>query len=558
MDTAEYFDLGTHSRPINTTSQQAQIWFDRGLNWLYGFNQDESMTCFQKAAEADPECAIAYWGIAYAAGPFYNMPWEMFSEREEKQMLAYCHDQLQKALANIDKATEAEQALIHALTKRFQCNQPKCLKTYSQWDDDFADAMRAAYQRFPEDVDVVALFCEAMMTRTPWKLWDLHTGEVTEGADTREVIEVLEKAMEMIAENGMGAHPGVHHLYIHVWEMSANPEKAMISADGLRDIQPDGGHLHHMPAHIYGLCGMYSDALAVSEKAIIADRKYRDYAGLMKFYTTAMCHDLHMKMHAAMMSGLYKPAIEAANEIISIVTKEVLNIDKPYMVMTLEGYLSMRMHVLVRFGLWQQIIDEAMPDDSDLYPVTIAMCHYAKGVALATLGQIVEAEQHKEMFEQACATIPQGRYFFNNPALDILAVGREMLTGELEYHKGNYEKGFEHLRKAVILDDDLHYSEPWPWMHPPRHALGALLMEQGHFDEAEQVYRADLGLDNTVIRAAQHPDNVWSLHGFHECLSRSGESTKSALVKQRLDLALARSDMNISSSCCCRGKTSCY
>ena len=461
----DYFDLGTHSRPISTASPQAQIWFDRGLNWLYGFNQDESMLCFKKAAEADPECAIAYWGIAYAAGPFYNMPWEMFSEREEKQMLEYCHAQLQQALAKIENASQAEQALIQALTRRFQCNQPKCLETYSQWDDDFANAMREVYQSFPEDIDVATLFSEAMMTRTPWNLWDLHSGEIPDGVDTLEVIEVLENAMTIIEEKNLGAHPGIHHLYIHVWEMSGQPEKAMVSADGLKDIQPDGGHLHHMPAHIYALCGMYSDALAVSEKAIIADRKYLAYAGKMKFYTTAVCHDLHMKMHAAMMCGLYQPAIEAANEIVSVVSEQVLNIDKPYMAMTLEGYYSMRMHVLIRFGLWQQIVDEPMPDNAALYPVTTTMHHYAKAIAHATLGQIADAEQQKEKFEEACINIPQGRFFFNNPALDMLAVGREMMNGELEYHKGNPEKGFEHLRKAVVLDDNLHYSEPWPWMH---------------------------------------------------------------------------------------------
>lgn len=557
MNAENYFDLGKHSRSITTTSHHAQIWFDRGLNWLYGFNQDESMSCFQKAIEADPNCAIAYWGIAYAAGPFYNMPWEMFSKHEEKQMLEYCHSQLQIAVAKIGNASQAEQALINALTKRFQCHQPKCLDTYKQWDDDFADAMREVYQRYPEDVDVVALFCEAMMTRTPWNLWDLHSGEVTKGADTLEVIEVLEKAMAMISKKGLGAHPGVHHLYIHIWEMSAQPEKAMNSADALRDIQPDGGHLHHMPAHIFGLCGMYSDALAVSEKAIIADRKYRAYTDSKNFYITSMCHDLHMKMHAAMMCGLYQASIDAANEITEIVSKDALNIKKPHMVMTLEGYYSMRMHVLVRFGLWQQIIDEPMPDDENLYPVTTAMYHYAKGVAYATLGQFAEAQNQKNSFELACTAIPEKRFFFNNPALNILAVGEQMLNGELEYHQCNYETAFEHLRQAVILDDNLHYSEPWPWMHPPRHALGALLMEQGQFEEAEQVYRADLGLDNTVIRAAQHPDNVWSLHGFHECLTRTGESTKSALVKQRLELALARSDVKISSSCCCRGKTTC-
>ncbi len=557
MDRERYFDLGTHSRSISTTSEQAQIWFDHGLNWLYGFNQEEAVCCFNKAVEADPSCAIAYWGVAYAAGPFYNMPWEMFSEHEEKEMLEYCHGRLQKALDNIDNATVAEQALIRALTKRFQSNQPQSLETYSCWDDDFADAMREIYQRFPEDLDVVALFAEAMMTRTPWRLWNLHTGEIAEKADTLEIIEVLEAGIKYCETNNLSQHPAILHLHIHVWEMSTRPERAMLSADGLNDIQPEAGHLHHMPAHIYTLCGMYSDALTVSEKAIIADRKYLDYAGPMKFYTTAICHDLHMKMYAAMMCGLYKPAIEVADEITQILTKEVLKIDKPYMAMTLEGYYSMRMHVLIRFGLWQQIIDEPMPDDPELYCVTTAMHFYAKGIAQATMGNFEVAERLKDDFEKACAALPKDRYFFNNPALDILAVGRGMLYGEVEYHQGNYEQAFDHLRQAAVLDDDLAYSEPWPWMHPPRHALGALLMEQGHLEEAEQVYRADLGLDNIVIRPAQHPDNVWSLHGFNECLNRLGKTNEADLVKQRLDLALARSDVKITASCCCRGKTSC-
>ena len=167
-----------------------------------------------------------------------------------------------------------------------------------------------------------------------------------------------------------------------------------------------------------------------------------------------------------------------------------------------------------------------------------------------------QLKKNKLEFDIAVEKIPKGRYFFNNPATNILAVGREMLVGEMNYHQGNYEQAFEHLRQAVVLDDNLAYSEPWPWMHPPRHALGALLMEQNHIEEAQAVYRADLGLDNVVIRAGQHPDNVWSLHGYYECLTRQGKTNEAELVKQRLDLALARSDVEITASCCCRGKTS--
>ena len=554
LNTTYSFDLGHHSRKISTSSDDAQLWFDRGLNWLYGFNQEESVICFKHAANADPQCAIAYWGIAYASGPFYNMPWEMFSQHEELEMLTYCYQQLQIALENLSQASPAEQALIIALTKRFQSNQPKDLDVYSRWDDDFAQAMRQVYQQFPQDLDVSALFAEAMMTRTPWKLWNIHTGEVAENADTLEVIRVLEQSIKFTEENNLPLHPGLLHLHIHVWEMASHPEKAMFSADRLRDMHPDGGHLQHMPAHIYALCGKYSDALAVSEKALTADRKYLAYAGPFLFYTTAICHDLHMKMHAAMMCGLFKPAIDAANEITRIVTTEVLSVDKPYRTMTLEGYYSMKMHVLVRFGMWQQIIDEPMIIDRQLYCVTVAMYYYAKGIAYAALGQIDEAQQCKTKFLTACDDLPQQRYFFNNPAKNILNVGLEMLNGEMYYHMGEYEKGFTHLRRAVLLDDELNYSEPWPWMHPPRHALGALLMEQQHYGEAEKIYRADLGLDNVVIRAGQHPDNVWSLHGFNECLNRLGKSNEAELVKQRLNLALSRSDVRINASCCCRAK----
>jgi tetratricopeptide (TPR) repeat protein len=127
-----------------------------------------------------------------------------------------------------------------------------------------------------------------------------------------------------------------------------------------------------------------------------------------------------------------------------------------------------------------------------------------------------------------------------------------MLDGELEYRIGNYDAAFAHLRRSVALDDSLAYDEPWGWMQPARHALGALLMEQGHYEEAEAVYRADLGLDDTLNRACQHPNNLWSLHGLHECLTRRGEIVESKHIKQALDQALARAEVKVHASCFCR------
>jgi len=330
----------------------------------------------------------------------------------------------------------------------------------------------------------------------------------------------------------------------------------MRSADMLSKLCPDAGHMIHMPAHTYVLCGDYEKAKIASEKAIRADNMYVDYAGPFNFYTTARCHNLHMMMYACMFLGQYEPALAAAEQMCATLSIELLNApDHPQMAITLEGYYSMKMHVLVRFGRWQDIIDGPMPDDPELYCVSTAMHHYAKGVAQANLKNFEEAEEERRLFHAAVARVPEDRKFFNNTAHSTLAVGEKMLDGELEYHKGKFEEAFASLRESVWRDDHLEYTEPWAWMHPPRHALAALLSEQGHFDEAEQVYRTDLGLNSELQRCAQHPNNVWALHGFVECLGRRSDSNELPIYEVKLAKALTKTDVSVTSSCLCRTQT---
>jgi tetratricopeptide (TPR) repeat protein len=208
--------------------------------------------------------------------------------------------------------------------------------------------------------------------------------------------------------------------------------------------------------------------------------------------------------------------------------------------------------VLVRFGRWREIIAQELPKDRDLYCSTTAMMLYAKGVAHSVLGEIAEAERARAAFLRARARVPDTRRVHNNTVCDLLGIAEEMLNGELEYRRGNFDEGFAHLRRAVALDDALPYDEPWGWMQPARHALGALLLEQGRVEEAEAVYRADLGFDGTLSRACQHFENVWSLHGLHECLVRRGDTVEAPLIKSRLDLALARAEVPVRASCLCR------
>ena len=544
---SDYYDLGPYTRPITTSSKEAQLWFDRGLLWCYGYNHDEAVRCFQKAAKYDPRCTMAQWGIAYAAGPNYNKQWKAFDPVDLKKSLSLAHTATKQALELISHASPVEQALIRPLAKRYPATDPN--KITSIWNDDYASAMREVYRAHRDDLDVTALFAEAIMNRTPWALWDIKAGKPAEGADTAEAIAVLERAMA--AKDGM-QHPGILHMYIHLMEMSPHPERAMRAGDALRTLVPDAGHLIHMPTHIDVLCGHYKQVIDGNSNATIADRKYLARAGAKNFYSLYRCHNYHFKIYGAMFLGQYAPAIEAADEMVATLHEDLLRIESPPMADWLEGFVPMKLHVLIRFGLWQEIIAAPLPVDQELFCVTTAMLHYAKAVAHAASFNLPAAEKEQHLFEEARARVPLSRYLFNNTCLDILSIAAEMMRGEIEYRKMNFAAAFAHLRKSVELDDNLPYDEPWGWMQPARHALGALLLEQNHVEEAEAVYRADLGLDHTLSRACQHPDNVWSLHGFHECLTRLGKQGEATIIKHRLDVATARADVPVKSSCFCR------
>ncbi len=549
------FDLGRYTRPLATRNPEAQLWFDRGLLWLYGFNHEEAVFCFREAQRADPDCAIAFWGEAYAAGPFINLPWCWMSETEAQDAITTCFAATQEAMERRDDATPVERALIEALPARYQRNAVVSLDEFSRWDDDFAARMREVHHRFPGDADVASLFAEALITRTPWRLWDPDTGEAADGADTEEARDVLEAAMRIRSEARQAPHPGMLHMYIHVMEMSRIPECAQAAADGLHRLSPDNGHLNHMPCHIYLQCGRYADALAVSRKAVRADVKYARRVGPFNFYTTARCHDFHAMMDAAMMLGDLGGAQEAARGITQTVTPDLLRQDRPHLVATLDAYCSSTVHVPVRFGQWREIVDAPLPAHPELYVVTALMDQYARGVAHAALGEFEAAERELASLESGTAELPETRLYFNNAVRDIMAIARAMLCGELAYHRGERESGFAHLREAVRRSDQLAYSEPWPWMHPPRHALGALLLEDGQVEEAETVYRKDLGLDGEGRRCLQNRGNVWSLHGYHECLQRLGRRREAEALAPQLTAALSRSDTRIDSSCHCRKRT---
>jgi len=542
-----YFDLGSYHRRTDTPSPQAQIWFDRGMVWSYAFNHEEAIRCFERALEIDPDMAIARWGVAYAIGPNYNKQWDAFDPVDAAASLTRARTELRRAAEG--RASEVERALIDALAARFPTDDPADHAALDAGAAAYAAEMLALATRYPDDVDVAALAADALVNLTAWALWDTRTGEPAPGSRVVEVKRILDAAL---ATEAGRSHPGILHLYIHTMEMSGRPQDALPAADLLRDLVPDAGHLRHMPSHIDVLCGHYRESVIANQAAAQVDRRFVDREGPLNFYSLYRAHNLHFVVYSAMFEGNSRAALAAADELAGQLTPELLSISSPPMADWLESFVPLRVHVLIRFGRWDELIATELPEDRDLYCSTVATIHYGRAVAYAATGRVEKARAEREAFRAAYARIPDSRYLFNNTVLDILAVAAEMLDGEIAYRAGEYDAAFEHLRRAVELDDNLPYDEPWGWMQPTRHALGALLLEQGRVEEAAAVYAADLGLDPTLPRPCQHPNNVWSLHGYHECLQRLGRTAEANIIGRQLEIAAARADVPILASCACR------
>lgn len=288
-----------------------------------------------------------------------------------------------------------------------------------------------------------------------------------------------------------------------------------------------------------------------NEAAIGADLKYWRAHGAMNFYSLYRIHNYHFKLYGAMFLGNHVAAMEAVDGIIETVPDELVRMESPPMVNFIEGYLAMKTHALVRFGKWQELIDDPMPDDPQFYCMSAALNCYGKGVAQAALGNDLAARAALADFEKHSDSVPEERRIHVVTCQQILGVAHEVLIGEIEYHSGKHALAFKHLREAVKREDALPYDEPWGWMMPSRHALGALLLEQGQLEEAAHTYEADLGLNGTVIRSNQHPDHVWALMGLHECYQRLSRERDARSIEPRLKFALARADENIKASCFC-------
>jgi tetratricopeptide (TPR) repeat protein len=518
-----YDGLGSYSREITTKSPEAQRYFDQGLGFLYGFNHRAAIRAFQQAAEIDPGCAMAHWGVALACGPHINFA----SVPPPAAELAW--KELELASKNAGNATPVERALIDALGKRYANPQPE---DRSPLDRAYADAMREVWRKYPNDPDVGALFAEAVMDLRPWDQW---TPEGKPQPGTDEILATLDAVLKLNPN-----HPLANHLYIHAVEASPNPERAMAAADRLRNLQPGLAHNVHMPSHIDIRTGRWLEAVDTNIKAVAADQKYRKVFGPPKgFLNVYVAHDRHMLAYAAMMTGQRDVAMKHIRDMVAELPADFLQKNA----MEAEGFVAMPLEVMVRFGLWDKILNE--PDQyPDYMPFTRAFHHAARAIAFAAKGDTDNAREAQNIFLERARLVPKEESLGNNSCQSILQIVTAMVEGEILIAEGKIDRGIEQLHAAIKSEDALKYDEPPGWLIPVRHSLGAVLMKQQRFAEAEKIYREDL---------ARLPNNGWSLLGLAKSLRKQNKNADEvAETEAKFEKIWAKADLPITTSCLCQ------
>ena len=510
-------NLGSYQHSITTTSELAQRYFNQGLRLTYGFNHAEAIRAFKEVARIDPNCPMAYWGLALALGPNINAPMEAAQGRQ-----AYAA--IQQAIALARHAGEQERAYIEALATRYAADPETADR--GGLDTAYAEAMRQLSERYADDPDARTLFAAALMNVRPWDYW---TPNSQPKAGTLALVAALESVLERFPD-----HIGAIHYYIHAIEASSQPERALPHARRLSALIPGSGHLVHMPSHIYLRVGLYNEAAISNVEAVEADEKYIEAEAPQGLYRMMYYpHNIDFLWAAQHMQGRSAEAIETARKLAERTPPEVARQVPP-----LEAWTAMPLCALVRFGKWQEILKEPQPPE-DLHYMT-GIWHYARALAFAATEQMEDAKKEQTALETIVKDLdPEQEIMGRNTASDLLSIAAQVVAGELAAKEDKPTEAVQHLKKAVAIQDQLQYTEPPPWYYPVRQSLGAALLTAGKAAEAQAVYQEDL---------KHNPKNGWSLYGLAQSLHAQGATAKAKLVEEEFQKTWTRADVKLSAS----------
>jgi tetratricopeptide (TPR) repeat protein len=514
--------MGTHNHTITTSSPGAQRYFNQGLILAFAFNHAESIRSFKAAQKLDPNCAMCYWGEALAAGPNINVTSNgrvIMADRDREIAFAA----LEKAVALSQQASEAERDYITALAARYN-GDPATPR--GPLDEAYAVAMGQLAEQYPDDVDAATLYAEALMNTMPWNYW---ANDGNPKPDTLKVISSLERVLTK-APN----HPLAIHLYIHAVEASSDPARAEASADRLGALVPGAGHLVHMPAHIYWRVGRYNDASNANIEAARIDEEYIAQCNAQGFYPALYYpHNIHFLWAASTMEGRSQLSIDSALRV-----AKNIDIKQVKQFPTIEFFRTIPLLSYVRFAKWEAIMQH--PAEPEEFKFSKGIRHYARGIALAAMGDLEAARSEQQQISPLAATASvsflDGRDF---PASTLLAIADNLLLGELAYREEDYATASIYYEKAVLSQDKLPYTEPPFWYYPTRQSLGQALLKSNRNAEAEAVYRKDL---------EQYPRNGWSMRGLAKALEAQGKAQEAGEIMMQFKEVWQLADIKIDGS----------
>lgn len=488
------------NHPVSTSNPKAQQYFNEGLTQVFAFNHDLAFLKFEKAAEEDPHLAMAYWGMALALGQNINQ--EITPENEKA-----AYEYSRKALTLLPFASPVEERYIQALAVRYT-DDPK--RDLVQLRIRYTDAMEKLVKQYPYDLDATCLYVESILDLNPWKYWT-RDGKPKE--KTMDAIEILQSVLNQDPDN-----LAANHFYIHAWEESPTPERALLSAFRLMKIAdyPYSGHLLHMPCHIFILCGYYEDAIATSKHAIAVDRRYiQEYRMDGPYPWHYLSHNLKVLARAYMLLGDYHGALQTAHELEQFATPHYKK----------NSYLAKNLIVPVEVNLffkrWQEVLRLPIPDTKD--PYVNAYFHFARALASLQLGdREAYQKERSEMVEFEKKIAPEEE-ISNNPAKHIMELATLILDAEdVQKDRSQY---ISLLEKAVDMQDRLEYDEPPPWYLPLRLELGEALLEDKRYEEAEKVLRKGL---------QEYQRNGFFLTGLYQSLKGQNRMWDAFWVKREI------------------------
>jgi tetratricopeptide (TPR) repeat protein len=503
--------MGDVDHPVSTTNAMAQKFFNQGLAYIYGFNHEEAVRSFKRAAELDPRMAMAYWGVALALGSNYNL-------QADAPQLQEAFANLEKAKASLAKASDHERAYVEALSKRYSSDTNADRQKLAV---DYTAAMRELMKNYPDDLDAATLYAESMMNLRPWKLWTAD-GKPAEG--TEEIVSVLEGVLRRNPN-----HTGANHYYIHAVEASLNAERALPSAARLGKLAPKAGHLVHMPSHIYIRTGDYNEAATVNADAIVADKEYIARRGAQGVYPMMYYnHNIHFLASANAMKGRYVDAMKAARDLEASV--------KPHLKMMpmLEMFMPYTTLTMVRFRRWDDLLKVPKPEAE--LKITTAFWHFGRGMAYAGTKQAEKSEAELNLFRTISQTVAADVPFGNNTAQGILKVGELTLAGYSALARGDKTQAIDLLSKAAEAEDAIGYNEPPDWDLPVRELLGGVLLWTNDNAGAERVFRDEL---------ARHQRNGRALFGLVEALKRQNKTSSARMVQKEFEIAWQTAEMKL-------------